>query len=167
MVSEPTARRVPLSHSPVTLVDDADFQRVTDAGPWQYGQCGAKVYAQRAVRQPDGTTKVERLHTFLTGWPLVDHIDGNGLNNRRSNLRPATASQNNANSRARLGLSGYRGVALHKPTGLWRAYVQVGGKTKSCGYFRDVIEAAKARDKAAREAHGEFARLNFPEENAA
>lgn len=164
-MSEPTARRVPLTHSPVTIVDAEDYDRVMAAGPWQYGQCGANVYAQRAVRQPDGTSKVERLHTFLTGWPLVDHIDGNGLNNRRNNMRPATNSQNNANSRQRLGLSGYRGVARHKPTGLWQAYIQVGGKRKSCGYYRDVVAAARARDKAARAAHGEFARLNFPEES--
>lgn len=163
-MSEPTARRIPLSHSPVTIVDVEDAGRVMAAGPWQYGQCGAHVYAQRVVRQPDGSKKVERLHTFLTGWPLVDHIDGNGLNNRRSNLRPATTSQNNANSRQRLGISGYRGVARHKPTGLWQAYITKSGRHKSCGYYRDVADAARARDLAAFTQHGEFARLNFPEE---
>lgn len=163
-MTEPTARRVPLTHEPATIVDAEDHDRVVAAGPWQYGLCGSHVYAQRAVSQPDGSKKVERLHTFLTGWPLVDHIDGNGLNNRRSNLRPATVSQNNANSRARLSISGYRGVARHKPTGLWQAYIHADGKHRSCGYFRDVVEAARARDLAAFKHFGEFARLNFPEE---
>lgn len=166
-VQQPTTIRLPLSHKPITLIDAADVERVEAAGPWSFAMCGGKVYAQRSVRQPDGSYKTERLHTFLTGWPLVDHINGDGLDNRRANLRPATASQNNANKKiSRRNTSGYKGVAWHAASGRWRAYLGVNGKQKSLGYFADPAEAGRAYDTAALAHYGEFAVLNFPKESS-
>jgi hypothetical protein len=150
--------RIPLVHNPVTLVDDDDHERVMAAGPWHFVLCDGQTYAQRVV---NGRT--QRLHTFLTGWPLVDHRNGNGLDNRRANLRPATPGQNNANARrSRLNTSGFKGVSLHAHSGLWRAYITADGKTRHLGYFHSPEDGARAYDAAAIELFGEFARPNFP-----
>ena len=153
-----------LRHIPRTVVDEADYGLVEAAGPWHLSICDGKWYARRPVRGGDGSVRWQGMHTFLTGWPLVDHIDGDGLNNRRSNLRPATPSQNNANRRkSRQNTSGFKGVSYYHRTSRWRAYVGVDGKAIHLGYFDTAIDAARAYDAAALEHFGEFARINFPE----
>lgn len=95
---------------------------------------------------------------------MGDHIDGNKLDNRRSNLRVATVSQNQFNRRMdKRNKSGYFGVDFDKKRGKWRAQGCVGYKHTMIGRFDSPEEAALARDKWAIENHGEFARLNFPE----
>lgn len=109
------------------------------------------------------------MHGFLTGWPRVDHINGDGLDNRRSNLREANAAQNAANAGLRSdSVSGFKGVYPNTAGGLpWKAEIRANGKRRYLGIFGDPATAARAYDAAAREAFGEFARLNFPQENAA
>jgi hypothetical protein len=96
---------------------------------------------------------------------LVDHINGNGLDNRRANLRLATYTQNNWNNRQRVERysSKYRGVSWHKRWGKWSAVISVKGRKKHLGYYRDEKEAAEAFDRAAKKYRGEFAVLNFPD----
>ena len=90
----------------------------------------------------------------------VDHQDGNGLNNRRENIRKATSSQNGMNARAQVGGSSkFKGV--WRPT-RWRAEIRVNYKTIHLGSFATEEEAAHAYDEAARRLFGEFARVNFP-----
>jgi hypothetical protein len=93
---------------------------------------------------------------------MVDHEDGNGLNNRRSNLRPATKSQNAMNNARAVGASGYRGVTVRGPS--FRALLSYNNKRIHIGTYDTAEEAARAWDKAAKEMHGPFAVLNFPEE---
>ena len=88
---------------------------------------------------------------------LVDHKDGNGLNNTRANLRITTYSLNNFNSPPR---NEYKGIYLTR--GKWRARIYINGTNTSLGTYDDPIEAAKAYDKAAYAYAGEFAYLNFP-----
>lgn len=90
---------------------------------------------------------------------IVDHIDHNGLNNQRSNLRVCTISENNQNRRPKKGKN-YLGTKFVKSTNKWHAIL----RTKFIGTFLSEIEAAKAYDKAAKEKFGEFAYLNFPNE---
>ena len=84
------------------------------------------------------------------------------LDNRRANLRLATLSQSRADARLRSdNTSGYRGVTRSRRDGRWQAQIQVAGKRHFLGYFSYKEEAAQAYDAAAREAFGEFARLNI------
>lgn len=88
----------------------------------------------------------------------VDHADGNPLNNKLENLRWATISENNINSKMQSrNKSGVRGVYLHKLTSKWRALIRIDGVQTCVGYFTTLEEAATARRKAVQEHYGEFA----------
>ncbi|MBN1124647.1 MAG: HNH endonuclease [Sedimentisphaerales bacterium] len=93
----------------------------------------------------------------------VDHIDHDGLNNTRANLRLCTQAQNVYNMRPRLGTSKYKGVSFDKRHSRWRAQIQHQGVKFGLGYFSRETEAAKAYDQKARQLFGEFAYLNFPD----
>lgn len=97
---------------------------------------------------------------------LIDHRDGNGLNNLPSNLRIATSTENSRNRRKNSNnQSGYKGVCWCARK--WRAAIRVNGKLKHLGYFENVTDAALAYDVAAIHYFGEFAHLNFPQHTAA
>jgi len=104
------------------------------------------------------------MHTLITGWARVDHADGDGLNNQRSNLREATSAQNAANSRPRTGgTSAFKGVCwVGGRRQCWTAQIRINRGTRFLGYFSDEVAAARAYDAAAVAAWGPFARLNFP-----
>src|SRR5262245_35202767 len=91
---------VPLTRGKVALIDDADYELVSRF-KWhaQRGGYGNTYYAVTNIRLPDGKWTALRMHVLLLGHKGIDHIDGDGLNNQRSNLRLATQSQNSANTR--------------------------------------------------------------------
>lgn len=156
-------REIPLSRGLLAVVDDADYERVIAAAPWSASVKPGTAYALRGVRRPDGRWTTIRLHNFLTGWPFVDHINGNGLDNRRCNLRPADKTTNGQNrTRTCANTSGYKGVTWHKQGRKWAAQLQATGRRIHLGLFDSKIAAALAYDDAARRHFGEFARLNFP-----
>lgn len=161
-------RRIPLTQGRFAIVDPADYR---DLSRHKWRLCKTKgksvLYAERSIRRPDGTYSRILMHRQLIEPPagyVIDHVNGCGLDNRRANLRLATAAQNAWNAGGRSGRSGYKGVWLAKNKGLWRASIVCCGQRKHLGYFRDKRDAAKAYDRAAREYHGEFAMLNFPKE---
>lgn len=131
-----------------------------------------KAYGFYAVRSEhvyrdkwDYTTKTIYMHRVILP-PIkgmtIDHIDGNGLNNQRSNLRYATQSENLHNQRRiKPHSSQYKGVSWYKPYGKWRASIGVDGKVKNLGYFVNEYDAAIAYDRAAIEMFGYFARTNI------
>ena len=93
---------------------------------------------------------------------MIDHRNGNGLDNRKTNLRLATNAENQRNKGARAdNRSGYKGVSPAR--GVWRAQIKVDQRSFTLGYFECPVAAAKAYDVAAAEKHGQFAWLNFPQ----
>ncbi|MBW8001156.1 MAG: hypothetical protein FVQ80_03940 [Planctomycetes bacterium] len=95
---------------------------------------------------------------------VVDHIDHDGLNNRKENLRLCTYAQNAKNIKSCAKKSSiYKGVYWHKGTKKWAVQITCDGKSHHLGYFDDQTAAAKAYDIAATKLHGEFASLNFPD----
>jgi hypothetical protein len=127
--------------------------------------------ARRKRRMWYATTHIGKrnvyMHIMLMGYRdgfQIDHKNANGLDNRRSNLRWCTYSQNLANARKRRGpyTSQYKGVALYARNGRYTAQIHVQGHKYHLGYFRDPESAARAYDDAALRYYGEFARINFP-----
>lgn len=162
-------REIPLTQGKVALVDDADFEKVMAVSRrWHALYTGWGFYAACAIRL-EGKHKNVYLHRIITE-PLpgmqVDHADGNGLNNQRANLRICTASMNLCNRRNNPNKHGYRGVRrrVRRDGIAWDAAVKTNRKfVWSCGH-PTVEAAARAYDALARQHHGEFARLNFPDE---
>jgi len=107
-----------------------------------------------------------KMHHMILGvsGERVDHWDGDGLNNRRGNLRQATDSQNKQNQRKKAGCSSrYKGVTRISKTGRFVAGIKIDGVRTYLGTFGTAEEAARVYDAAARERFGSFAALNFPE----
>jgi hypothetical protein len=156
---------IPLTRGLVAIVDAADAERVLAAGKWHAIPGGHTFYGHRNFRLGNGRGVSISLHRFLTGWPLADHANGNGLDNRRQNLRQATSRQNAQNRRLRSDSnSGYKGVNRSPSQQAWRAHILANGRRISLGSYQDPVEAARAYDAAARHYFGEFAALNFPGE---
>lgn len=142
-----------------TLVDDEDFEFLNQ---WKWHKNNEN-YVSRLTK--DGETV--RLHRVVMNTPKdmeCDHIDRNGLNNQKSNLRNCTHAENMRNSnRSKSNTSGYRGVFVSGK--YWMAKIIVMGRQIYLGSFRDIEDAARAYDVAALKYHKEFAILNFPKEN--
>ena len=141
-----------------TRVDTTDATLLSQ-WTWRLSSDG---YAVRSETR-NGSKKTIYLHRVVIQAPpgtIVDHINGDRLDNRRANLRLVTPSQNNANGRDRPRRSGYRGVYPHRPTGRWIAQISVSGRVRHLGIFDDPLEAARAYDLAAHEQWGSFARHN-------
>lgn len=152
---------IPLTQGQFATVDPADFEELSQH-KWCAWRHRRTWYAVRAV-QRDGKSITIRMHNVIMGAKGIDHIDGNGLNNTRANLRLATPGQNVFNrDKPSSNTSGYKGVHWYEARRKWQAYIQVEGKRKHLGYHPTAEEAAIAYDIAARELHGEYARLNFP-----
>lgn len=150
------------------LVDDSDYEWLNQ-WKWRLTNTGYAVRRQWLGRDESGGCheKLIRMHRLIVAAPPeleVDHIDGNKLNNQRSNLRLATSQQNNFNFPIRKDKrhSRYKGVSRVWDGKKFRSHISINGKTKHLGCFTDEVEAAKAYDAAAVELFGEYARLNFP-----
>lgn len=147
------------------IVIDAKDYEIVSSYRWYLRRGRNTFYGQANVRRADGTRIPLKLHRLLLpDAPVVDHIDRDGLNNTRENLRAVTMTENNRNSRMRVtNTSGYRGVFADQNQ--WQAQIQVNGKRRHLGRFSTAEDAARAFDLVAREVGYLESALNFPEDS--
>jgi hypothetical protein len=160
-------REISLPKGRVALVDDEDYERVAHR-KWQTVPAPNGRRYTLSILHGDAIS----MHRLITGAArdqVVDHVNGDGLDNRRSNLRVCTQSQNLRNSGARgKSASPYKGVSAHK--GRWRFFLFTGERrgnlrlTVSRSGFKTPEDAARAYDAEILKRFGEYARLNFPED---
>ncbi|MBW8039596.1 MAG: hypothetical protein FVQ85_06310 [Planctomycetes bacterium] len=160
-VDDDGARYIPLTQGRFAVVDADDYERLIKH-KWSCQKSKNNCYASRAY----GYTRIS-MHRVIMKAPKglqVDHIDGNGLNNRKSNLRLCTHAENVHNSRPMRNVSSkYKGVCWHKDKKKWCVSITKSDRRSYLGHFDDEIVAAREYDKKAKELFGEFAYLNFAE----
>lgn len=153
--------QLPVGPNHVTLVDPewaVKFQRCLRP---QIHKRARKVYA--VVYDGERVTAIHRIITGAQKGQVVDHINGDTLDNRRVNLRVCTVGQNRANSwKDKDNRSGFKGVAWSPTSRKWMGQIVCKGVKHYVGVFVDPVECAKAVDQKSVELHGEFANLNFP-----
>jgi hypothetical protein len=151
-------RYIQLTKEKSAIVDDEDFEWLNQ---WKWtADKGYKTwYAVRSIKKDGKWTHVRMHVVILAGCDRVDHKDGNGLNNQKENLRPATHRQNLVNSSRLPGESGLVGVDFINPK--WRARITIDGVNHHIGMFDSKEQAARAYDDCAKKFNAEFARTNF------
>ena len=156
-------KQIPLTKGRFALVDNNSFNYISKF-KWYFGPDG---YARRSqyigLKNGNPIVKTIRMHHLIVKKPdgfVIDHIDGDRLNNTRSNLRVATRSQNNMNRISLNGSSKYKGVTWNKKSKKWQAQIWMNNKCKVLGQFLNEKEAAKVYNQTAVKYQGKFARLN-------
>lgn len=169
-------RRIPLrggDDKQYTIVDASDYRYLIQfrwnlAVTWD----GQRYAVASIFDRERGSFRQIRMHRMIMGVvddpkTQVDHRNGNGLHNRRKNIRVATPTQNTCNQkRSSKNVSGYKGVSRDKERGLWYACISIHRVRINCGRYQNKKKAAMVYDAAARYLFGKFARLNFPNINA-
>jgi len=161
-------KEIILTQGKVALVDDEDFEELSKH-KWHAYKSNNTFYALRNSYYVENKKRhTIQMHRVILGLKDLsvkcDHIDHNGLNNQRYNLRPSTNAQNCKNQIPKKGFSSkYKGVCWCNKRIKWRANIRVNDKQVHIGYFNNEIEAAKAYDKMAKLHFGEFAYFNFPD----
>src|SRR5258706_10250374 len=165
--------RLALRHG-IALIDDEDWHGRACMWTWRSsrstvrGTNGARLCPIYVIGHPlDSYTATDlELHRFILDLPPyrerpidVDHVNRDGLDNRRENLRLATRAQNLANSGGRPGTSRFKGVSFCRQTGRWKVQITVDGHGRNLGRYATEEEAAMIYNEAAREAWGEHAYL--------
>lgn len=157
------SRLIVLSGGKSALVDDCDFPALCGFR-WHAFKNGRAWYAARTDRS-GGRKRTIYMHRQIlgvSGSEHVDHVDGDGLNNTRENIRLCTRQQNHWNVRSFRGSSKFKGVAFHKKSRRWQAYISFNDSQIHIGLFGSELAAASAYDAKAIQLFGRFAKPNFP-----
>ncbi len=154
-------KEIKLTRGMVAIVDDEHFDWL-NTWKWYAHKGRNTFYAARHIKEPGQKRVTIFMHILLTGGQragkVVDHKDGNGLNNTDDNIRVCSYSQNQTNSPDRkLGAAGFRGVTIGKGKKKYIAQIRKEGKKVNLGSFYTAEEASDAYNKAAALSHGEFA----------
>ena len=156
-------KEIQLTQGKVALVDDEDFEYLNQ-WKWFANNMKGNFYAVRAITVSKCKQKSISMHRLIMKPEkenVIDHLDGNSLNNQKNNLRICTHAENMRNSKIYSNnTSGFKGVYWHKQTAKWMAYIRINNKQLHLGLFIDPKEAARAYNAAAIKHHGEFANLN-------
>lgn len=158
--------KIPLTKGKFAKVDPEDYIWLSQFR-WHCKTNTNSIYAVRTITE-NGKSKRIYMHRLIANTPchlVCDHINHDGLDNRKKNLRNCTIKQNNANSRSAANSSSrYKGVSWDKRLSKWSASIKVDGKSISLGRFESEISAARAYDQAAKKYFGVFAFLNLATE---
>lgn len=162
LMSNSSLMEIQTPQGKVIIIDDEDFE-IIKRHKWNAVVSHKKWYAY-TVKTPQ--ISMHRLIMKAKPGQIVDHINGNGLDNRKENLRFCTIAENNRNrGLVRTNTTGFQGVHFDKVRGKFVASIRQNNKTKYLGTFDCPFKAARAYDAAAKELHGEFANLNFKQES--
>jgi hypothetical protein len=148
---------VPLTQGLSAVIDEADLAIVAGYA-WAANTSGSTPYAVTHIGR-----RFQSMHRLIMAprvGEIVDHIDRDGLNNRRSNLVLCTKAENSRRRMSAAGRSAFKGVAFHKASGLYHATINVDGRQISLRYHKSARAAAQAYDDAAIHHHGAFALTN-------
>lgn len=154
-------KEIILTKGKVALVDDADFGRLS-IHKWYALKGDKRFYSARNVPFNGGQKRIF-MHREIMGTSKgiqVDHKNGNGLDNRKDNLRNCTRSENCRNKKKYCGGSKFKGVSWDKRHKKWIVQIKYEDKNRHVGFFDNEIVAASVYNKVARERFGEFAWLN-------
>lgn len=154
-------RIIQLTQGKEAILDDEDYDRVSKY-KWHYAHYPGGGYAKTNNKgNKPALLRMHRIVLNAKSGELIDHINGNTLDNRKENLRIVNQSQNMMNTRLRsTNTSGYKGVCYDKRWKNWLAHIWKDGEQIYLGCFKDKKLAAKAYNEAAKEYHGEYAKLN-------
>ena len=152
-------KTIKLTKGYATIVDD-EWYPILSKWAWKIRLSKNRAYVQRNAAGGK-TIIMHRYILMATGNSEIDHINGNSLDNRESNLRFCTRSQNMYNhGPQKNNTTGYKGVCFDKKRGKYMASISANRKQKNIGRFDTAEDAARAYNKAARAMHGEMAWLN-------
>jgi len=158
---------IPLTKGKIALIDDEDYEKVS-RHKWHI--CKSKwgqIYAVTDTKTDTGRKIKKAMHRLILDVNIsfhilqIDHISGDGLDNRRFNLRICTPFQNAGNQKiSKNNTSGYKGVGWDIVKKMWRSCIKINGKTLHLGYFRNKIDAAITYNNVAVKYWGGFAKIN-------
>ncbi len=163
------AKYMNLSQGQRTLVDDDTFEKVGHLKWYASFEGGGKWYAARRIwfgKDAQPKSRIQKLHRLIMGLDYgdktnVDHINGDGFDNRKENLRACAHSDNQKNrTKQRDNKSGFKGVSWSKEKKMWAAQISYGGKHYAIGRFHDPAIAALCYDLVSAREHGEFVNNN-------
>lgn len=157
------SRLIPLTKGKFAIIDEEDDNKISGYN-WTVLECPNASYARAnsQVNKKSTTILMHRLIMKAQKGQEIDHINHNGLDNRKCNLRFCTHSQNQMNRRIQKKTSEYKGVHWDRVTKRWQSAIKQNQKLIFLGRFANKKEAAMAYDEAASKLFGEFACLNFP-----
>jgi hypothetical protein len=154
-------KMIALSNGKSAIVDPEDYERIKDV-TWSVSTIGNTQYlmSRKMVGRKIAYTLLHRLIMGASPDQLVDHINGDGLDNRKGNLRIATKSQNAMNAKLRSdNTTGFKGVCYIPKRNRYSARIHANGKKYASAFYRTALEAAMAYKDMATSLHGEFMRV--------
>lgn len=155
-------KKIALTKNKFAIVDDSDYDFL-NKWKWHINSTRGKYYAVRNIKLKNGKRSLVKMHRLIMDTSIgmeVDHIDGDGLNNQRKNLRNCTKFENAKNRLiGKNNKSGFKGVSWNKQKKKWHAYISCNKKLMSLGFFSTKEDAYKSYCDACTKYHREFSKL--------